>query len=116
MNAPRIHVALRMGHKEIVRLLLQYGASLTSRTESGNTALHLDSEVGHLISVKYTVELDTAGMEVQIIERNNNALGSWKCRCKIGKIFGSKDCAINAESTNGAPCFILPVKMDITQQ
>ncbi len=106
-NEKPIHVASRIGHKEIVSLLLQNGASLTSRTDSGNTALHLDSEVGHLSLVKYTVELDTRGMEVQIIERNSNALGSWKCRCKFDKIIGSKHCEINALSANGAMCLNL---------
>ena len=67
----------------------------------------MDSEVGHLSLVKYIDELDTGGMEVQIIERNNNALGSWKCRCKFDKIFGSKHCEINALSVNGAMCLHL---------
>jgi serine/threonine-protein phosphatase 6 regulatory ankyrin repeat subunit B len=61
-NEKPIHVASRMGHKEIVSLLLQFGASLTSRTDSGNTALHLASEAGHLSLVKYLVELQTDGL------------------------------------------------------
>jgi len=56
-NDNSIHIASRMGHKEIVSLLLQFGASLTSHTDSGNTALHLASEEGHLSLVKYLVEL-----------------------------------------------------------
>jgi serine/threonine-protein phosphatase 6 regulatory ankyrin repeat subunit B len=61
-NEKPIHVASRMGHKEIVNLLLQYGASLTSRTDSGNTALHLASESGHLSLVKYLVEVERGGL------------------------------------------------------
>jgi len=45
-NEKPIHVASRMGHKEIISVLLQYGACVTSRNESGNTALHLASEAG----------------------------------------------------------------------
>jgi ankyrin repeat protein len=51
-----IHIASRLGREEIVSLLLQYGASLTSPNDSGNTALHLASEHGHLSLVKYLVE------------------------------------------------------------
>jgi ankyrin repeat protein len=57
-----IHVASQLGHNIIVIQLLQYGASLTSRTESGNTALHLASEAGHLDLVKYLVKVDRNGM------------------------------------------------------
>jgi serine/threonine-protein phosphatase 6 regulatory ankyrin repeat subunit B len=61
-NEKPIHIASRMGHKEIVSLLLQFGASLTSRTHSGNTALHLASEAGHMSMVKYLVELQSDGL------------------------------------------------------
>jgi len=54
-----IHVASQLGRKEIVSLLLQFGAILTSRTYSGNRALHLASENGHLSLVKYLVEEHT---------------------------------------------------------
>jgi len=61
-NEKRIHVASQRGVKEIISLLLQNGASLISRTDSGNTALHLASEHGHLSSVKYLVELQRDGL------------------------------------------------------
>jgi ankyrin repeat protein len=51
-----------LGREEILFLLLQYGASLTSRTETGNTALHLASEAGHLSLVKYLIEVDRIGL------------------------------------------------------
>jgi ankyrin repeat protein len=54
-NEKPIHIASRMRHREIVDLLLKYGASLSFRTDSGNTALHLASENGHLSLVKYLV-------------------------------------------------------------
>ena len=56
-NEKSIHIASRMGLKEIVSLLLQFGAVLTSRTDIGNTALHFASEAGHLSLVKYLVQL-----------------------------------------------------------
>jgi ankyrin repeat protein len=55
-NEKPIHIASRVGHKEIVSTLLQIGASLTSLTQSGNLALHLASEAGHMYLVKYLVE------------------------------------------------------------
>ena len=61
-NEKPIHVASQMGHKEIVSLPMQYGACITSHTDSGNTALHLASDSGHLSLVKYLVELQRDGL------------------------------------------------------
>jgi ankyrin repeat protein len=57
-NEQPIYVASRLGREEIVTLLLQYGASLTSHTDTGNTSLHLASEAGHLNLVKCLVEVE----------------------------------------------------------
>jgi ankyrin repeat protein len=70
-----IHIASRMGHKEIVSLLLQFGASLASRTDSGNTALHLASEAGHLSLVKYLVQ--RGGLYSLNCEKKHHCI--WPC-------------------------------------
>jgi ankyrin repeat protein len=62
-NEKPIHAASRTGQMDIVIQLLQHGASLNCRTDSGNTALHLASEAGHLRLVKYLVELESDQLE-----------------------------------------------------
>jgi ankyrin repeat protein len=51
-----------MEYQEIVTLVLRHAASLESRTVSGNTAVHLASENGHLKLVKYLEQLQKDGM------------------------------------------------------
>jgi len=104
-NEKPIHVASRMGHKEIVSQLLQYGASLTSRTETGNTALHLASETGHLSLVKYLVKLDSNGLNNPNYENETPLhLSARSGRYYLVTYFTEKGCNINAPSANGATC------------
>jgi ankyrin repeat protein len=104
-NEKPIHLASRMGHKEIVSLLLQYGASLTSRTETGNTALHFASEAGHLSLVKYLVELDRKGMNTLNYEDETPLhLAARNGRDYLVTYFAENGCNINAAAANGATC------------
>ena len=105
-NEKPIHIASRMGHKEIVSLLLeQNGASLTSRTESGNTALHLASEAGHLSLVKYLVELDRKGLySVDVVKESLLHLAARNGRDYLVTYFVENGCNVNAPSANGATC------------
>jgi ankyrin repeat protein len=61
-NEKPIDTKLRMEYQEIVTLFLRHGASLESRTVSGNTAVHLASETGHLSLVNYLDQLQKDGM------------------------------------------------------
>jgi ankyrin repeat protein len=104
-NEQPIHVASRLGREEIVTLLLQCGASLTSRTDTGNTALHLASEEGHLNVVKCLVEKDRNGMCSLNFENETPLhLAARKGRDCLVKYFAENSCNINAASTNGATC------------
>lgn len=51
-----------MEYQEIVTLFLRHGASSESCIVSGNTAVHLASENGHLRLVKYLYQLQKDGM------------------------------------------------------
>ena len=104
-NENPMHIASRMGHKEIVGLLMQYGASLTSRTDSGNTAMHLASENGHLSLVKYLVE--EGGEYLNILNYENETpllLAARNGKDSLITYFAGNGCNINAPSANGATC------------
>jgi len=104
-NEKLIHVASQLGHKEIVSLLLQYGAILTSRTDTGNTALHLASEAGHLSLVKCLVKVDRGGL-YSANYKNETPLhvAARNGKYNLVKYFAKKGCNINATSANGATC------------
>jgi serine/threonine-protein phosphatase 6 regulatory ankyrin repeat subunit B len=104
-NEKPIHVASRLGHKEILILLLQYSASLTSVTNAGNTALHLASEEGLLNLVKYLVELDRGGLCSHNFEKETPLhLAARNGRHFLIIYFAENGCNINAPSSNGATC------------
>jgi ankyrin repeat protein len=104
-NEKPIHVASRMGHKEIVSLLLQFGASLASRTDSGNTALHLASEAGHLSLVKYLLELQRDGLcSLNCEDKTPLHLAVRNGRDYFVTYFSKSGCNVKSASTNCATC------------
>jgi len=104
-NEKPIHLASRLGHKEIVSQLLQYGASLTSRTETGNTALHLASETGHLSLVKYLEKLDRNGLNNLNYENETPLhLAARNGRDYLVTYFTENGCNFNAPSANSVTC------------
>ena len=116
-NEKRIHIASGIGHKEIVSLLLQFGASLTSRTDSGNTALHLASEAGHLSLVKYLVELQRDGLySLSCEDETPLYLGARNGRDYLVTYFDQTAAILTLHLSIAPRVFMLPVKMDITQQ
>jgi len=62
-NEKPIHVVSQLGHVEIIWLLMQYVASLACRNDSGDTALCLAVEPGHLSLVQYLVQLEIEGLD-----------------------------------------------------
>jgi len=104
-NEKPIHVASRMGHKEMVSLLLHNGASLTSRPDSGYTDLHLPSESGHLTLVKYLVEIDSQGLENQNYDHETPLhLAARNGNVYLVNYLNENGCNINSASANGATC------------
>ena len=104
-NEKPIHIASRMGQKEIVSLLLQFGASLASRTDSGNTVLHLPSEAGHLSLVKYLVELQRDGLYSLNCEAETPLrLAARNGRDYLVTYFAKNGCNINSKPANCATC------------
>jgi ankyrin repeat protein len=104
-NEKPIHIASRVGKKEIVSLLLQNGESLTSRTDCGNTALHLASEAGQLNMVKYLVDLQTDGQcSLNYDNETPLHLAARNGRDYLVIYFAKNGKNINAASANGATC------------
>jgi ankyrin repeat protein len=111
-----IHAAWRTGHMDVVSLLLQHGAIINCRTDSGNTALHLASEAGHLSLVKYLVELQRDQMETPNFENETSLhLASRNGREYLVKYFVENSCSINAISANSSACLNVACELDITQ-
>jgi ankyrin repeat protein len=104
-NEKPIHAASRVGHQEIVSLLLQHGASLDSRTVNGNTALHLASEAGHISLVKYLVERERN--DVNSLNSENETplhLAVRNGRENLVKYLVENGCNINATTDYHATC------------
>jgi E3 ubiquitin-protein ligase HACE1 len=104
-NEKPIHTASRMRHKEIVIMLLQFGASLKSRTDSGNTVFHLASEAGQMSWVKFLVELDTEVLNIPNYEYETPLhLAARNGNVYLVKYLVQNGCNIKAKSANGATC------------
>jgi len=104
-NEKPIHVASQLGQKEMISLLLQHGASLISHTDSGNRALHLASEHGHLSLVKYLVEEKSDDLNALNYENETPLhLAARNGRDYIVTYLVEGGCDINAASANGATC------------
>jgi ankyrin repeat protein len=94
-----------MGHQDVVNLLLENGASLMSRNDSGNSALHLASEAGHLCLVKYLVELKTDGLHSLNYDKETALhLAAENGRVYLVIYLAEKGCSVNAECVGGDTC------------
>lgn len=59
-----LHCAARMGHKELVKLLLDHKASPNSTTTAGHTPLHIAAREGHVQTVR--ILLDTNAQQTKM--------------------------------------------------
>lgn len=53
-----LHCAARMGHKELVKLLLEHKANPNSTTTAGHTPLHIASREGHVQTVRILLDME----------------------------------------------------------
>ncbi len=53
-----LHCAARMGHKELVKLLLDHKANPNSTTTAGHTPLHIAAREGHVQTVRILLDMD----------------------------------------------------------
>lgn len=53
-----LHCAARMGHKELVKLLLDHKASPNSTTTAGHTPLHIAAREGHVQTVRILLDMN----------------------------------------------------------
>lgn len=51
-----LHCAARMGHKELVKLLLEHKASPDSATTAGHTPLHIAAREGHIHTIRILLD------------------------------------------------------------
>ena len=55
-DMPPLHVAAQMGHEDVVKLLLDYGAQNKAEIRQGKTPLHCAAECGHNKVVQVLIE------------------------------------------------------------
>lgn len=53
-----LHCASRMGHKELVKLLLDHKANPNSTTTAGHTPLHIAAREGHVQTVRILLDME----------------------------------------------------------
>lgn len=51
-----LHCAARMGHKELVKLLLEHKANPDSSTTAGHTPLHIAAREGHIHTIRILLD------------------------------------------------------------
>ena len=59
-----LHCAARMGHKELVNLLLEHKANPDSTTTAGHTPLHIAAREGHAHTIR--ILLDAEAQQVKM--------------------------------------------------
>lgn len=59
-----LHCAARMGHKELVKLLLEHKASPDSATTAGHTPLHIAAREGHVQTIR--ILLDAGAEQIKM--------------------------------------------------
>lgn len=59
-----LHCAARMGHKELVKLLLEHKANPDSATTAGHTPLHIAAREGHVHTIR--ILLDAGAQQIKM--------------------------------------------------
>lgn len=59
-----LHCAARMGHRELVKLLLEHKASPDSATTAGHTPLHIAAREGHVHTIR--ILLDAGAQQIKM--------------------------------------------------
>lgn len=66
-----LHCAARMGHKELVKLLLDHKANPDSATTAGHTPLHIAAREGHIHTIR--ILLDAGAQQVKMTKVSSKA-------------------------------------------
>lgn len=59
-----LHCAARMGHKELVKLLIEHKANPDSATTAGHTPLHISAREGHVHTIR--ILLDAGAQQIKM--------------------------------------------------
>uniref|UniRef100_A0A667XE13 Ankyrin 1 n=1 Tax=Myripristis murdjan TaxID=586833 RepID=A0A667XE13_9TELE len=76
-----LHCAARMGHKELVKLLLEHKANPDSATTAGHTPLHIAAREGHVHTIR--ILLDGAAQQTKMTKKGFTPL---HVASKYGKV------------------------------
>lgn len=72
-----LHCAARMGHKELVKLLLEHKANPDSATTAGHTPLHIAAREGHVQTIR--ILLDAGAQQIKMTKVEEVALEEKWC-------------------------------------
>lgn len=72
-----LHCAARMGHKELVKLLLEHKANPDSSTTAGHTPLHIAAREGHVHTIR--ILLDAGAQQIKMTKVNYKLLQRKNC-------------------------------------
>uniref|UniRef100_A0A3P8V1Z1 Ankyrin 1 n=1 Tax=Cynoglossus semilaevis TaxID=244447 RepID=A0A3P8V1Z1_CYNSE len=76
-----LHCAARMGHRELVKLLLEHKASPDSATTAGHTPLHIAAREGHVHTIR--ILLDAGAQQIKMTKKGFTPL---HVASKYGKV------------------------------
>lgn len=65
-----LHCAARMGHKELVKLLLDQKANPNSTTTAGHTPLHIAAREGHVQTVRILLDMEAQQTKMTKVKDN----------------------------------------------
>lgn len=65
-----LHCAARMGHKELVKLLLDHKANPNSTTTAGHTPLHIAAREGHAQTVRILLDMEAQQTKMTKVKEN----------------------------------------------
>lgn len=80
-----LHCAARMGHKELVKLLLEHKANPNSTTTAGHTPLHIAAREGHVQTVR--ILLDMEAQQTKMTKVNPACLSFTAFCCNVLDVF-----------------------------
>ena len=63
-----LHCASRMGHEELVKLLLEHKANPNATTTAGHTPLHIAAREGHAQTIRMLLDMDAQQTKMTKVE------------------------------------------------
>lgn len=70
-----------MGHKELVKLLLEHKSNPDSATTAGHTPLHISAREGHIHTIRILLDAGAQQTKMTKVEFNVRVRWRWRSSC-----------------------------------